>query len=181
MNIRRAELKDAELLSALASKTFSDTFVGTCTDKDMEDFLYEYYNIDQVKAELKVENDFFYFAEVDGVVVGYIRFKEDYSNFEKMKQWKSLELKRLYILKEFHGKGVAQALIDFYFEFAIKNNYEMAWLGVWEFNFRAQKFYQKNGFEDSGIKHLFPIGSTPQFDIWYLKFLKNLKNSKNTL
>ncbi|MBS4042470.1 MAG: GNAT family N-acetyltransferase [Chitinophagaceae bacterium] len=172
MLIRRVELKDAETLSALASKTFYDTFVGTCTEKDMEEFLYEYYNIEQVNSELSDANDYFYFAEVDGVAVGYIRFKEEYSNFEKMKQWKALELKRLYILKEFHGKGVAQALIDFYFQYAQENDYEMAWLGVWEYNFRAQKFYQKNGFEDTGEKHPFPIGSTPQTDIWYWKKLK---------
>ncbi len=172
LKIRRVELKDAKILSELASKTFFDTFVGTCTEKDMDDFLEAYYNIDQVTSELNDTNDYFYFAEVDGVVVGYIRFKEDYNNFEKMRQWKALELKRLYILKEFHGKGVAQALIDFYFKYAEQNNYEMAWLGVWEFNFRAQKFYQKNGFEDTGEQHPFPIGSTPQTDTWYWKLLR---------
>lgn len=172
IKIRRVELKDARLLSELAIKTFYDTFVGTCSEKDMDEFLFDYYNVEQVKKELSDANDYFYFAEFDGKAVGYIRFKEDYSNLEKMKQWKSLELKRLYVLKEFHGKGVAQTLIDFYFEFAQQHHYEMAWLGVWEFNFRAQKFYQKYGFEDTGEKHPFPIGSTPQTDIWYRKKLK---------
>ena len=45
------------------------------------------------------------------------------------------------------------------------------WLGVWEHNYRAQKFYQKMGFEDTGYKHPFPIGNTPQTDLWYWKFL----------
>jgi diamine N-acetyltransferase len=171
IKIRRVKIEDATILSELASKTFYDTFVRTCTAKDMEDFLFEYYNIEQVRKELNDVDDYFYFAEVDEIAVGYIRFKEDYSHYEKVNQWKALELKRLYILKDFHGKGVAQALIDFYFEYATKNNYELAWLGVWEFNFRAQKFYQKNGFMDTGDKHPFPIGSTPQTDIWYWKFL----------
>lgn len=171
INIRRAKIEDAAILSELAIKTFYDTFVGTCTEKDMDEFLYEYYNINQVKKELSDADDYFYFAEVDDIAVGYIRFKEDNSHYEKVKQWKALELKRLYILKEFHGKEVAKALMDFYFEYALKNNYELAWLGVWEFNFRAQKFYQKNGFEDTGDKHPFPIGSTPQTDLWYWKFL----------
>lgn len=171
IKIRRVTINDAEVLSELAIKTFFDTFVGTCTEKDMDDFLYEYYNIEQVSKELNDKNDYFYFAEIDSIAVGYIRFKEDYANYEKMKQWKALELKRLYILKEFHGKGVAQALMNFYFNYAIDNKYELAWLGVWEFNFRAQKFYQKNGFENTGDKHPFPIGSTPQTDLWYWKFL----------
>lgn len=171
IKIRRVTIKDAEVLSELAIKTFFDTFAGTCTEKDMDDFLYEYYNLEQVSKELNDKNDYFYFAEIDGIAVGYIRFKEDYFNYEKMKQWKALELKRLYILKEFHGKGVAQALMNFYFNYAFENKYELAWLGVWEFNFRAQKFYQKNGFENTGDKHPFPIGSTPQTDLWYWKFL----------
>ena len=173
MIIRRAVLKDVQVLSDIAIKTFFDTFDGTCTKEDMDGFLYEYYNIHQVEKELNNPDDYFYFAEIDGIAVGYIRFMEDNAGYSKMNQWKALELKRLYILKEYHGKGVAQALIDFYFEFATKNEFEVAWLGVWEFNFRAQRFYQKNGFTDTGDKHPFPIGNTPQTDLWYIKFLNN--------
>ena len=55
---------------------------------------------------------------------------------------------------------------------ATEKKYEAVWLGVWEHNIRAQKFYGKYGFEDSGYTHDFPIGSTPQTDKWFWKFLK---------
>ena len=109
MIIRRVVLEDAQTLSQLGSDTFYNTFKGTCTDEDMDKFLSEYYNIEQVKKELGDADDYFYFAEVDGKAVGYLRIKEDYTAFKKMKQWKALELKRLYISKDFFGKGVAQA------------------------------------------------------------------------
>ena len=171
VTIRRATLKDAEALSALSGQTFFDTFTGTCTDEDMQQFLQEYFNLGQVKKELADENDFYFFAEVDGVVAGYIRMMEDYSNFNLMKKWKALELKRIYVDKPFQGKGIAQLLMDFVENFAKENKYEVVWLGVWEHNLRAKRFYEKNGFTDSGYTHGFPIGNTPQTDNWLWKFL----------
>ena len=170
--IRRATLKDAQALSAIGATTFFDTFTGTCTDEDMQQFLQDYFNIDQVNKELEDENDFFFFAEIGAVPAGYIRIKEDYTHFPLMKQWKALELKRIYVDKAFHGKGIAQLLMGFVESFARENKYEVVWLGVWEHNDRAKKFYVKSGFEDSGHTHEFPIGNTPQTDIWMWKFLK---------
>jgi diamine N-acetyltransferase len=170
ISIRRAILADAASLSAISSQTFYDTFTGTCTDQDMQSFLEEYFNLKQVQAELSNENDFYYLAESEGKVIGYLRLMEDYSNLPLMKEWRALELKRIYVSKEFHGKGVAQQLMDFAIRFANEGSYEVIWLGVWEHNVRAQKFYNKYGFVNSGHSHDFPIGSTPQTDFWMWKF-----------
>ncbi|MBK7883966.1 MAG: hypothetical protein IPJ81_09270 [Chitinophagaceae bacterium] len=99
MEIRRAKIEDAQVLSKLATDTFFDTFTGTCTDEDMSGFIEEYFNINQVKKELKDNNDFYFFAEIDSVPVGYVRFKEDYRNFPVTEKCKALELKRLYVKK----------------------------------------------------------------------------------
>lgn len=171
ISLRKVVLADAPALYALSRQTFYDTFTGTCTEADMQQFLQENYNVAQVESELRNEADFYFFAEVDGLPVGYIRFMEDYSNFDTMQQWKALELKRLYVLNAFHGKGVAQKLMDHFLHFAQQNQYEVAWLGVWEHNLKAQKFYAKYGFEFSGHTHDFPIGNTPQTDQWFWKFL----------
>lgn len=165
-------MKDAEVLSALSKKTFFDTFAGTCTEEDMQQFLHDYFDVEIVKKELNDINDFYFFIEADGVVAGYLRLKEDYSSFDLMKQWKALELKRIYVDKPYHGKGLAQQLMAFAEKFTMENNYEVLWLGVWEHNLRAKKFYEKMGFTDSGHVHDFPIGSTPQSDNWLWKFYK---------
>jgi len=171
ITIRRATLADAVKLSAISIQTFYDTFIGTCTEEDMDSFLKDYFHLKQVQLELSNENDFYYLAEQQGKAVGYLRWMEDYNNFPLMKQWKSLELKRIYVLKEFHGKGVAQQLMDFALQYASANQYQVVWLGVWEYNLRAQKFYEKYSFVNSGHTHDFPIGSTPQTDWWFWKFL----------
>src|SRR5687767_3508845 len=168
---RRARLDDAEILSEIANRTFYDTFTGTCTEADMQGFLEAYFNLEQVKKELSNEDDMFYLAECGGKVVGYHRFMEDYSSLPLMKQWKALELKRIYVEKEFHGIGVAQALMELVLTYAADHKYEVVWLGVWEHNKKAQRFYEKYGFVNSGHTHDFPIGNTPQTDWWFWKFL----------
>ena len=171
INIRRIGVDDAPALSAIARQTFYDTFTGTCTEEDMQGFLDRYYSVAQLGKELQNEETFCFFAEADGIPVAYLQFREDYNSFPEVKKWKALELKRIYVLKELQVKVIAQKLMDFFLEFAAENKYEAVWLGVWEHNLRAQKFYEKYGFVNSGYTHDFPIGSTPQTDFWLWKFL----------
>lgn len=171
INIRKISENDISIFSEIARTTFYDTFTGTCTEEDMQGFLDEYYSQDKLGKEVEDENLFSFFAEVDGKPAAYVQFRETFDVFPEVQQWKSLELKRLYVLGEFHGKGIAQKLMEFFLEYAVQQKYEAVWLGVWEHNIRAQKFYEKYGFRDSGYTHDFPIGSTPQTDKWLWKFL----------
>ena len=171
ITIQRVNINDVTTLSTIAKQTFYDTFTGTCSEDDMQNFLEEYFNEEQLATELANENDYCFFAVLNGKPVGYIRFMEDYSSFPFMKQWKAMELKRIYVLKEYHGMGIAQQLMNFMIDLSIKEEYKVIWLGVWEHNVRAQKFYEKYGFVNSGHTHDFPIGDTPQTDCWFWKFL----------
>ena len=62
--------------------------------------------------------------------------------------------------------------MTFVLDFAAEKNYDLVWLGVWEHNERALNFYKKFGFIDTGFKHPFPIGNTPQTDNWLIKFIQ---------
>lgn len=164
-------MDDVSALALIARKTFYDTFTGTCTDEDMQGFLDQFYSEVKLHEELQDKETYCFFAEADEVPVAYLQFKEDYKNFPEIKKWKALELKRIYVLAQFQGKGIAQKLMDFFLNIAKEQQYEVVWLGVWEHNIRAQKFYGKYGFVNSGYTHDFPIGNTPQTDFWLWKFL----------
>jgi diamine N-acetyltransferase len=168
--IRRATIADAAVIAALSNTTFYDTFSGTCTEADMQQFLQASFNIDKISKELADEHDWYYLATIDGIPAGYMRLKEEYESFPEIKKWKALELKRIYVDKPYHGMGLAQQLMQVAENLAKDNQYEVLWLGVWEYNFRAKRFYEKCGFTDSGFTHDFPIGNTPQTDNWYWKF-----------
>ena len=170
--ITRCLVSDAATLSHLASRTFYDTFYDTCSEEDMQQFLDQYYNQDQLEKELSDPNDHYYFALIDGKPVGYLRFGENELPYDRKGNEKALELNRLYVDEQYHGRGIAKQLMLFFEAYAATNGYRYLWLGVWEHNLRAQAFYKKWGYVFNGHKHPFPIGNTPQTDEWWDKTLQ---------
>lgn len=170
--IRRGNLNDVALLQHIGRKTFHDTFGNTCTKEDMRGVLDLFFNSAQVALELQDDADNFFFFEEDEIAKGYLRINAKHNcPIVSFQNRKSIELVRLYILKEYHGTGIANKLIDFAFDFARKNGFEIMYLSVWEYNFRARGFYEKHGFANTGLENDFPLGSTPQTDYWFVKDL----------
>ena len=74
------------------------------------------------------------------------------------------EIQRLYVASQWHGKGIAQALMAACIKELKERGSDVVWLGVWECNPRAIAFYRKLGFVERG-DHVFSLGSDPQRDI----------------
>jgi ribosomal protein S18 acetylase RimI-like enzyme len=74
------------------------------------------------------------------------------------------EIQRLYVASDWHGKGVAQDLMNACIAEMISRDSDVIWLGVWERNPRAISFYKKSGFVIAG-DHLFSLGNDPQRDV----------------
>lgn len=173
ITLRRLTLKDVPALSLIAKKTFYDSFSGTCTAEDMNHFLEMYYNENALAVEMADEEMHYYFVEINWEIAGYILYKENNIGFEEMKNKKVIELKRLYVLGIYHGKKLAQKMMDAFLAYATNNNFDIAFLGVWEYNCRAQYFYAKYGFKPTAHRHDFPIGNTSQADVYLIKELNN--------
>jgi diamine N-acetyltransferase len=170
--IRRGNISDVELLQNIGRNTFDDTFGNTCTKEDMRGVLELYFNTAQVESELRDDTDNFFFFEEDGIAKGYMRINAKHPfPLDSFQDRNSIELVRLYVLKEFHGVGVANALMEFALDFAREQKFEMVYLSVWEYNFRARGFYEKHGFTNTGVENDFPLGSTPQTDFWFVREL----------
>jgi ribosomal protein S18 acetylase RimI-like enzyme len=100
---------------------------------------------------------------MDHNVIGYLKLNKGGSQTE-LKDNDALEIERIYVLKEFHGKKVGQMLFEKAIQIAKEQNAEFVWLGVWEENKRAIQFYTKNGFVEFD-QHVFVLGDEPQTDI----------------
>src|SRR5207244_1744635 len=111
-------------------------------------------------------------AYLDGIPAGYVRLKEDYKDYPAIKKYSALELKRIYVLEKYHGQKVGAALMNRALQLAKQKKFEAVWLGVWENNPKASKFYSSWGFEDTGFTHTFYIGNTAQTDHWLIRLLK---------
>lgn len=77
------------------------------------------------------------------------------------------ELNRCYVLKSQQGTGLAAALMARGEEQARSEGYKSLWLGVWEKNPRAERFYAKMGFKRVG-EHYFYVGSNERRD-WVME------------
>ena len=150
-------------LQKIGRQTFYETFSESNTEANMKSYLENGFSIDKITDELNNENTEFYFAELNEKIIGYLKVNVGESQTE-MKIKNALEIERIYVLKEFHGKKVGQILYDKAIELAKEKNLENVWLGVWEENPRAIRFYEKNGFV-AFDKHIFKLGNDEQTDI----------------
>ncbi len=76
-----------------------------------------------------------------------------------MRDENAVEIQRIYILEKMKGKHFGDGLMQKCFNEARRRNYESVWLGIWEKNLAAQKFYRKYGFIKVGELD-FPYGET---------------------
>jgi len=171
ITIRQANPGDAKLLTDLAYTTFWDAFAHHPKNApdDLNHYMRQAFNLEQIAAELADENNIFLIAEMEGAAAGYSKII--IGNIEPgITATRPVELSRLYSHKEHLGRGVGQSLMDACFERARAEDRDVMWLGVWEYNPRAQRFYEKNGFRVVG-SHVFRLGEDPQTDLLMQKEL----------
>jgi ribosomal protein S18 acetylase RimI-like enzyme len=163
--IRQATVDDAEELTDLAYKTFWDAFHDHPKNAphDLDAYMSEAFTTERITAELTDPKNLFLLAESEGELAGYAKLI--FENIEPgITAERPVELSRLYSHQEFIGKGIGQRLMDECFQRAAAAGCDVIWLGVWEYNPRARRFYEKNGFAEVG-SHTFLLGSDPQTDL----------------
>lgn len=165
IELRQATPDDAKPLTDLAYTTFWDAFAHHPKNApdDLNHYMRQAFNLEQISAELADPNSIFLIAEIDGKPAGYAKLILN-STEEGINAERPIELSRLYSHQEYIGKGVGQTLMDACFVRARDEGCDAMWLGVWEYNPRAQRFYEKNGFRVVG-SHTFVLGSDPQTDL----------------
>ncbi|HWJ26123.1 MAG TPA: GNAT family N-acetyltransferase [Flavisolibacter sp.] len=163
ISIGRVTLNDTGQLQIIGRETFSQTFSAFNTEENMKNYLDESFSVEQLIAELSNPDSEFYFAQIGDQIVGYLKINFGQSQTE-LQDDKALEIERIYVLKEFHGKGVGQILYEKALQIAKLKNATYVWLGVWDQNPRAIAFYKKNGFIEFD-KHIFKLGEDEQTDI----------------
>lgn len=163
MTLRKVTIQDVENLQQISRQTFAETFAASNSEQNMRAYLEDGFSVEKLTAELQNSDSTFYFAELDKVVIGYLKVNSGASQTE-LKDQQALEIERIYVLAAYHGKQVGQLLYNQALQLARQAGAEYVWLGVWEENPRAIQFYKKNGFVEFD-KHVFKLGDDEQTDI----------------
>ena len=161
--IRRAHHLDAKQLSALAEKTFRDTFTAMNTAEDMARHCRTSYGEVIQAEEISDPNMVTLLCEDGGRLIGFAQLRWGEAPSCVVADAPG-EIQRLYVVSDCHGKGVARDLMNACIDEIRRRPSDVVWLGVWERNPRAIAFYKKWGFLEVG-DHIFPLGSDPQRDI----------------
>lgn len=170
IEITQATINDIPRLQQIGRRTFLETFSGSNSEENMSKYLEEGFAVEKLTGEMCNKDSRFFFALLDGEVIGYLKLNAGQSQTE-LQDDRSLEIERIYVLASYHGRKVGALLYNKALEIAGELNAEYLWLGVWERNERAIRFYQKNGFV-AFDKHIFRLGEDEQTDILMKKILR---------
>ena len=165
ITIRQAVSEDAKLLTDLAYTTFWDAFAHHPKNApdDLNHYMRQAFNQEQTTAELADPKNIFIIAEIDGEAAGYAKIVIDHIE-PGITAERPVELARLYSHQKYLGQGVGKTLMEACFDRAREEDRDVMWLGVWEYNPRAQRFYEKHGFRVVG-SHVFQLGKDAQTDL----------------
>lgn len=158
ITIRPADAGDARLISALATVTFFEAYFEQDEPPDLANYLAESFSADIIAKELADPETFFFLIHRGRPAVGYakMRVKEPHSSVTSRN---AIELQRIYAVERVWGTGVGEKLLGHCVDFARQKRKDVVWLGVWEENPRAIRFYEKHGFTRVGTLE-FPYGDS---------------------
>lgn len=166
MTIRELTAADIPELRALAIKVFRDTFTHLNTPEAMEGAIEKEYNIKGFEKEFTEPGQRYFFICDHGKAIGYLRLRKN-SEVDHLLGKNHIELQRIYVDQAYHGQKVGDKLMQLAIDIANELKHEWLWLGVWEHNPRAQRFYEKWGFEKFS-EHPFYMGEERQTD-WLMR------------
>lgn len=160
--IKECNLEDIENIRYISEKTFCETFAGENTKEDMESYIKENLSYEKIENEVNNTNSKFYLVFSNNEIAAYMKVNFDKAQTEEGHN-NTLEVQRIYVLKEYKNKSIGKKLMNKAIEVAKKNNLEYIWLGVWEKNINAIRFYEKQGFVKFDT-HIFKLGEDEQVD-----------------
>lgn len=164
---RNAVAADAPTLDRIFRTSFCDTFAHLYSAEDLDLFLSSFGVADW---QMQIVDDAYAFriAQADGKPAGFVKLGPLKLPVETSAE--AILLDQFYILKEHHGAGIAQQLMDWAFDEARARAAEEMYLTVYVDNHRARRFYDRYGFEPVG-RYDFMVGNHADEDIIMRKLL----------
>ncbi|GAB3281818.1 GNAT family N-acetyltransferase [Larkinella harenae] len=169
ITIRKADRRDPSTVQQIGRETFVETFAEANTEANMQIYLEKNFSDAKVSAALNQPDSQLFIAWEGQTPIGYLKVNTGRAQTEPQGE-DALEIERIYVKKAYHGKKVGQLLYEQALAVARQQHKTYIWLGVWEKNPKAIRFYEKNGFIPFD-KHIFQFGDDAQTDVLMKKEL----------
>lgn len=172
IELRKCTPEDWKTLQQFGRAIFHDTFWVDNKPENIQAYMDKAFHEDTVKSELANPDSRFWIALAGEETAGYLKVNFRAAQMD-LQDENAMEIQRIYVAKNFQGQGVAQVLMEKARELAEIALVDFIWLGVWEHNPRAIRFYEKMGFK-SFSTHSFLMGDEVQTDLLMQLRIKQL-------
>jgi len=163
-SLKRAAIDDLLEIQSISRRTFYNTFAAFNTEADMQHYLEHDLSLEQLHREMQDPQTEFYLAFSEGTTsIGFLKLHHGVPQTAPF-AGSALEIARIYIDVPYFGSSLAPQMMQLAYDRADERHCRYVWLGVWEHNPRAIRFYEKQGFRAFGT-HDFILGSDRQTDI----------------
>jgi ribosomal protein S18 acetylase RimI-like enzyme len=119
--------------------------------EDLIDYVDHTYDVQKIANSITKSNNVFFFSFYNNQAVGFAKVKKQSLN-KQISDSKQMELQKIYVLKAYHGAGIAQALLHSIVQLSKEIQPDCIWLDVVLRNERAIHFYEKNGFKKYDLR-----------------------------
>lgn len=156
-DFKKVNVTDVEVLQKVSKDTFYAAYQQDYEQALFDSYFAEEMSLSKLTAELKDPQMHFFFLYDEAKVLGYVKVNvEAAQTVDKGTLY--AELQRIYLYPELQGQGLGQVMFDYVCHF-VKHTLKKPklWLGVWEYNAPALKFYLKQGLVKTG-SHSFVMG-----------------------
>ncbi|MBI5630637.1 MAG: GNAT family N-acetyltransferase [Elusimicrobia bacterium] len=166
--IRPAGPKDARILADLGRATFYDTYYDHF-DRDfslqaLEIYLNTTFSQEKLLQALKDKAVAYSIAETQDSAVGFFKLVFDARPQEAVVALPTACLAQIYVDRSHQGKGLGSRILAQAHLQASARKCRSIWLGTWDGNGRAIRFYEANGYKALGREN-FPITGSRFSDI----------------
>lgn len=171
MIFRNATFADAEALTELSATTMRESFGPPKNPMEWVDaYIDKALTLPVIQKELTdARSTYFVMESPTGEIAGYAKVRRK-APPRRMPERNALEIQRIYLLKSHIGGGRGKQLMDHCLTYALQQGFRAVYLGVWERNEHAIRFYERQGFKPFGW-HVFQFGPDRQRDVWMRKEL----------
>ena len=166
LRFKQCDSKDIDLLTKIGRETFIVAFEHMNDPEDFKAYIEQAFSENQLQKELQTEGSEFYFVYKEGDLVAYIKLNCGDAQTEALGD-KAIELERIYVQENFQNQGLGKDIMKEVIEQNRNKSFDFMWLGVWQKNEGAIRFYQKLGFEIFDT-HPYYIGKDKQTD-WLMR------------
>jgi ribosomal protein S18 acetylase RimI-like enzyme len=166
LEFQKCNQNNLKELTQISRETFITAFASQNNPEDFEYYINNAFSVETIDTELKNIASHFYFVYLKKELIGYFKLNE-FDAQNELQEADGVELERIYVISKYQGKGLGAQILQKILDTAIKKQKQYIWLGVWEHNLDAIRFYEKHGFTKFDT-HPYYVGKDKQTD-WLMR------------